>query len=305
MSRDEAVDSAGQHHHASGRGDEGEQASIESRQARWERPVVVSFAVAIVAALGLTVVYSVGGQPQLEGLFIGLALGGIGVATVIWAQRFMPSEEVTEDRGELESTEEDVAAFTAAFEEGEQPLERRGLLVKMGLGALGALGLAAVFPIRSLGPRPGQGLKVTPYEAGLRLVTENGTPVRPRDLVPGTVVTVWPEGNVGAADAPTLLIGTGVDGLRLAQPTVDGVVAYSKLCTHTGCPVGLYQQREQLLLCPCHQSTFDVVDGAVPVFGPATRPLPQLPIGLDDEGFFEALGDFPEPVGGVFWDRDV
>ncbi|MDP9020330.1 MAG: Rieske 2Fe-2S domain-containing protein, partial [Actinomycetota bacterium] len=102
---------------------------------------------------------------------------------------------------------------------------------------------------------------------------------------------------------PTLLIRTGAGRLELAQPTVGDIVAYSKLCTHTGCPVGLYQQQEQLLLCPCHQSTFDVLHGAQPIFGPAARPLPQLPIGVDHQGFFVALGEFPQPVGGGFWDR--
>jgi ubiquinol-cytochrome c reductase iron-sulfur subunit len=268
-----------------------------------ERVVILAFATAVAAALGLTVVYSVGGQPQLEGLFLGVALAGIGVGTVVWAQRFMPSEEVTEDRIELASTDEEVRAFTRSFEAGEENLERRGLLVKLGLAALGALGLAALFPIRSLGPRPGRGLKSTGYREGVRLVTVGGTPLRPEALAPGSVLTVWPEGEEGAADSPTLLIRTGVRNMALAQPTVGDVVAYSKLCTHTGCPVGLYQREEQLLLCPCHQSTFDVVDGAEPIFGPAARPLPQLPIGLDDQGFFVALGDFPQPVGGGFWDR--
>lgn len=272
-------------------------------QDRGERVVAASFAVAIVAAIALTVVYSLGGQPQLEGVFLGLALGGLGVGAVVWAQRFMPSDEASEERGELASTDEEVVAFTTAFEQGEENLQRRGLLVKLGLGAIGALGLAALFPIRSLGPSAGEGLKHTAYRPGLRLVNGEGHPIRPQELVAGTLLTVWPEGDEGSADAPTLLIRTGTEALDLAQPTVGGIVAYSKLCTHTGCPVGLYQQEEQLLLCPCHQSTFDVLDGAEPVFGPATRPLPQLPIGLDGEGFLVALGDFPQPVGGGFWNR--
>ncbi|MDP8987030.1 MAG: Rieske 2Fe-2S domain-containing protein [Actinomycetota bacterium] len=290
-----------------GRVDEGQEGPEErgdrANRSWGERVVALAFATAAVAALGLTAVYAVGGQPQLEGLFLGLALGGIGVGAVVWAQRFMPAEEVTEDRIELGSTDEEVEAFTQSFETGEESLERRSLLVKLGLGALGALGIAAVFPIRSLGPRPGRGLKDTGYAEGVRLVTVHGTPVRPDSLVAGTVLTVWPEGHEGDADSPTLLIRTGAGRLELAQPTVGDIVAYSKLCTHTGCPVGLYQQQEQLLLCPCHQSTFDVLDGAQPIFGPAARPLPQLPIGVDDQGFFVALGEFPQPVGGGFWDR--
>jgi ubiquinol-cytochrome c reductase iron-sulfur subunit len=133
--------------------------------------------------------------------------------------------------------------------------------------------------------------------------------VTPKDLAVDSVLTVWPEGHTNAADAPTLLIRTrGNQGFRPRRGredwTVDGIVAYSKLCTHVGCPVGLYQAESGLLLCPCHQSTFDVLDGARPVFGPATRPLPQLPLGLDAKGNLVARGDFSDPVGPGFWDRD-
>jgi ubiquinol-cytochrome c reductase iron-sulfur subunit len=142
----------------------------------------------------------------------------------------------------------------------------------------------------------------------VRVVREDGEPVRPDDLPVDGVLTVFPEGHVDAGDGPTLLIRTrrgrefrtrdGREGW-----TVDGIVAYSKLCTHVGCPVGLYQSEEGLLLCPCHQSTFDVYDGARPVFGPAARSLPQLPLDVDDDGYLVATGDFSDPVGPGFWDR--
>ncbi len=276
---------------------------------RAERLVAGAFAVSIVAALLLSVVYVVGGQPQLEGTFLALALGGIGVGAAVWATSFMPSDEVTEQRPELASSEEEVAAFTASFEAGEQTLARRGLLAKLGLGALGALGLAAVFPIRSLGPSPGAGLATTAFggPGRLRLVNGEGHPIRPSDLVRSQLVTAWPEGHIGEADAPTLLLQID-PGEFVPLPgregwTVGDVVAYSKLCTHTGCPVGLYQTELDLLLCPCHQSTFDVLHGAEPVFGPAARPLPQLPLALDAEGYLVATGDFSAPVGGGYWDR--
>jgi ubiquinol-cytochrome c reductase iron-sulfur subunit len=139
-------------------------------------------------------------------------------------------------------------------------------------------------------------------------VTIEGRPVRPGDLEVDGVVTVWPEDERGEADSPTLLIRlrAGQDFRPLPGRRdwmVADVVAYSKLCTHTGCPVGLYQAESALLLCPCHQSTFDVLDGARPVFGPAARRLPQLPLGLDDDGFLVAGGDFSAPVGPGFWDR--
>ena len=276
-----------------------------------ERPAVAAFVLAILGSLGLTVVYTLGGQTQLEGIFLGLALGGIGVGAVVWAQRFMPDDEVSEDRPTLASTEEQVAAFTTTYEAGGESLGRRTLLVRLGLGAVGTLALAALFPLRSLGPRPGRGLKQTPYRAGdLRLVTEDGEPIRPEDLAPGALLTVFPAGAIRDAQAPTLLLRLDEEGQERFEPregredwTVDGIVAFSKLCTHTGCPVGLYQQELKLLLCPCHQSTFDVLQAAEPVFGPAARPLPQLPLAVDRAGFLIATGDFSDPVGGGFWDR--
>jgi ubiquinol-cytochrome c reductase iron-sulfur subunit len=269
----------------------------------------VAFVVSALASIGLGIVYWRGGQPQLEGALLAAALGGIGVGIVVWAKQFMPAESVVEERKPLESTKEQVDAFVADFVAGEETLRRRRLLLGAGGAALAAFGAALLFPIRSLGPRPGKDLKVTSYAGGgRRVVTDDGMPVRPGDVVEGGVVTVWPEGHVGAADSPTLLIRPLADqrfrlGPRQSTWVVDRVVAYSKLCTHTGCPVGLYQAGEAKLLCPCHQSTFDVLDGARPVFGPAARALPQLPLELDDDGYIVASGDFADPIGPGFWDR--
>jgi ubiquinol-cytochrome c reductase iron-sulfur subunit len=282
---------------------------LTRRGVRVERAAVVSFLVATAAAIGLTIVYWEGGQPQAEGILLAVALGGIGVGIVLWAKHFMPSDEVAEDRHPMESSEEDVAAFAADFEAGGTSLQRRRVLVATAGGACATLGVALLFPIRSLGPRPGRGFKQTAYrEGGLRVVDEDGMPVRPRDLPVDGFITVWPDGYTDAADASTLLIHFRSD--QDFQPksgreewTVDDIVAYSKLCTHVGCPVGLYQAEAGLLLCPCHQSTFDVMRHAQPVFGPAARSLPQLPLGLDDDGYIIATGDFSDPVGPGFWDR--
>lgn len=293
-----------------------------------ELRATLCFAAAVVASLVLAVVYITGGQTQLEGILLGVATGGIGAGIVIWAKAYMPPGEVTEERGILASSEEEIAAFAADFEAGEQSLVRRKLLLGTGAAALGAFALALLFPLRSLGPRPGAGLKRTAFADGpvrlVRVRTERPEPVpegeepeapehveepiRPEDVPVDGVLTVWPEGHSDDADAPTLLIRTrrnrdfdvrdGREGW-----TVEGLVAYSKLCTHTGCPVGLYQAEEGLLLCPCHQSTFDVYDGARPIFGPAARSLPQLPLDVDDDGYLIAEGDFSDPVGSGFWDR--
>jgi quinol---cytochrome c reductase iron-sulfur subunit len=283
--------------------------TLTRRGARVEGAATVCFLVATAAAIGLTVVYWQGGQPQAEGILLAVVLGGIGAGIVLWAKHFMPTEEVADDRHPMESSEEDIAAFRADFQAGGSSLQRRRVLVATAGGACAALGVALLFPIRSLGPRPGRGLKQTAYKGGnVRVVDENGMPVRPRDLPVDGFITVWPDGHTDDADASTLLIHFRSD--QDFQPeagredwTVDDIVAYSKICTHVGCPVGLYQAQLGLLLCPCHQSTFDVPNHCTPIFGPATRSLPQLPLRIDADGYIVATGDFSDPVGPGFWDR--
>jgi len=267
-----------------------------------------AFVVAMAAAASAAVVYWRGGQPQLEGLLLGACLLGIGVGMVQWAQRFMPNDQVIEPRGRIGSTAEEQDAVEADFELHD-PLTRRRLLARLLGGALGALGVAALFPLRSLGPRPGRGLKETVYRrGGLRLVTDDGSPIGVGDLAEDGVVTVWPEGHIGEEDSQTLLLHLE-PGVFRPRPgrrgwDVQDHVAFSKICTHAGCPVGLFQQQSNTLLCPCHQSTFDVADACRPVFGPAARSLPQLPLAIDAQGHFIATGDFSDPVGPGFWDRD-
>ncbi len=278
-----------------------------------ERAAAVSFAVSTIGSIALAVVYWRGGQTQLEGVCLFLVTGGIGFGIVSWAKQATPHDEVTEARHSVASSEESFEEVASEIESPQiegAPIGRRRLLIGLAGSAFAAMGAALLFPIRSLGPRPGKDLKSTPYAAGnLRVVTEDGKPVKPNDLAPDGVLTVWPEGHTEAADAPTLLIRTRTNqGFKARSGredwTVDGIVAYSKLCTHVGCPVGLYQAQAGLLLCPCHQSTFDVLDGARPVFGPAARSLPQLPLAVDDKGNLVARADFSGPVGPGFWDRD-
>jgi len=175
------------------------------------------------------------------------------------------------------------------------------------LVALGALGAAAVFPIRSLGPKPGRSLFETAWRRGTRLVTAEGTPVAATNLPVGGVLTVFPEGHTGSADSQTVLVRVDPSTFQplpgRATWSPEGYLAYSKICTHAGCPVGLYEQSSNSLFCPCHQSVFDVLDGAKPIGGPATRPLPQLPLEVGADGFLRAQGDYPEPVGPGFWNE--
>ncbi|MER3418889.1 MAG: ubiquinol-cytochrome C reductase, partial [Chloroflexota bacterium] len=189
------------------------------------------------------------------------------------------------------------AALAEAIEE-EAGFTRRRFLIRMLLTAVGGLAAALAIPVFSLGPAPGRELFQTAWRRGSRLVGVD-------DLAVDAVTTVFPEGYAGDAQAQTLLIRVPEGLLRLpperATWAPGGYVAYSKVCTHAGCPVGLYRAAERKLICPCHQSTFDVLDGARPVFGPAARPLPQLPIQLQPDGTFIALGDFDEPIGPGFW----
>jgi ubiquinol-cytochrome c reductase iron-sulfur subunit len=270
-----------------------------------ERGVALALAVSAAAGVALTVVYALGGQPQAEGALLAAALGGLGAALLVWERRLLPERERVEERV-APSPPAEVAAAGEALEAGGAEIARRPFLVRLLLAALGALGAALVFPVRSLGPRPGRALLTTAWTAGSLVVRDDGTPIRADDLPVGTVLTVFPLGAVGRADSQALLIRVPPGSLRLppdrAAGAPDGIVCYSKVCTHAGCPVGLYRAETHRLLCPCHQSTFDVLRGARPVFGPATRPLPQLPLLVGDDGLLRAAGDFTEPVGPGFFD---
>ncbi|MDQ4126093.1 MAG: ubiquinol-cytochrome c reductase iron-sulfur subunit [Actinomycetota bacterium] len=269
-----------------------------------QRAATIAFAVSIAASLGLVGVYWAGGDAQAEGVLLGLALGGLGVGVVVWATQLMDSPVETEEREELASPPSVVEDPGGAGDD----VTRRSFLVRMLSAAGGTLVAALAIPSLSLGPRPGQSLFRTAWTKGARVVDSEGRALKPLDLVPDSVTTVYPEGQVGSEDAQTLVLRVDEDLLQLAGERASwapgGCVGYSKICTHAGCPVGLYRAQAHELLCPCHQSTFDVLRGAVPTFGPADRPLPQLPMGLDDEGYLVALGDFPEPVGPGFWNLD-
>jgi quinol---cytochrome c reductase iron-sulfur subunit len=274
---------------------------------RAERRISLAFGVSALAGLGLAVVYILGGQVQLEGVLLALALGGLGYGLAEWAGKLMyrgPEVGDYEISPPLDSEEEEV--LEEAEEGWEESFGRRRFLFRMlGLSA-GAIGLAMFFPVRSLGPSPGRSLFQTAWRRGTRLTRPDGRLVRATDLARDGVITVFPEGRLDQADSQTLLIRVDPASVKAASGredwvTENGHIAYSKICTHAGCPVGLYRVATHDLFCPCHQSTFDVLDGARPVAGPATRALPQLPIEVDEDGYLVAKGDFSEPVGPSFW----
>jgi len=272
-------------------------------RSRRELLVASLFGLTALAGPALLVVYILGGQTQVEGVLLAIALGSLGIGIVIWAQDLMTTPVVIEERHPFGEDRVDLAATL----EEEAGFTRRRLLVGMLLTALAGLGAALAVPVLSLGPAPGRELYSTPWQRGKRLVDAAGVPIRATDIPLDSLVTVFPEGDPGSADGQTLLISVPPELLRLDPSRADwapqGFVAYSKICTHAGCPVGLYRAADRKLICPCHQSTFDVLTGATPIYGPAARPLPQLPIRLQADGTFVADGDFPEPVGPSFWNE--
>ena len=272
---------------------------------RLELAIGVAFAVTIVAGLGLAVTYWLGGQTQFEGIFLALAFAGLAIGIGLWAQHAMPVGNAVEEREPLRSPAEAREGAVADFEEGQRILGRRGLLLRLLALGLTTIGVALILPFRSLGPRPSGALRHTPWRAGRRLVTKDGRPVRPDDLDVNGLLTVFPDGDQSPGDAQTVLIRLP-PGLNRPRPgradwAPNGLIAYSKICTHAGCPVGLYQAEERQLVCPCHQSVFDVTDGARPTAGPAAQPLPQLPLAVDGDGYLVAQSDYDRPVGPAWW----
>jgi ubiquinol-cytochrome c reductase iron-sulfur subunit len=271
---------------------------------RAELLVLSLFGASTLAGVSLLVLYVLGGQPQLEGLLLTVCLGGIGAGIVVWGQRLMPSRIHIEKRGPVGGSPQRIEDLEQALVE-EAGFSRRTLLIRALAGTMAGLAAALAIPVFSLGPAPGRALFETAWRQGGRLAVAGGEPLRGDDLPIGGVLTVFPNGDDGDPNSATLLIRVEPGLLRLpgerAEWAPDGFVAYSKVCTHAGCPVGLYRSSEHTLICPCHQSEFDVLDGARPISGPAARALPQLPIRRQEDGTFVALADFPEPVGPGFW----
>ena len=252
------------------------------------------------------------------GLGMAISLFFIGMGAIHWAKTLMPDVEVVAERHEFRSPDSDRKDFVSAVKEGAAAagLGRRSV-IKRSLGA--ALGLSALSPLillRDLGPLPGKELEKTTWKTGTHLVTDPGNRrIKASDLEVGAVAQVLPEIEdpehrklSDIAKDAVLLIRLrpeefNLEADRLAM-THDGIIAFSKICSHMGCAVALYEQQTKHLLCPCHQSTFDVTRAAKVIFGPSARPLPQLGITIDDEGYLVARNPFSEPVGPSFWERN-
>jgi ubiquinol-cytochrome c reductase iron-sulfur subunit len=267
--------------------------------------LVCYFAVSIHDKLGRTSNQTLGGS-------LAVALFAIGAGFIVWAKKLLPHERAIQERHAFHSTPAEEAEAEDTFLAGldDLGLGKRKILRRTLMGALGLFPLPLVVMLRDLGPLPGTSLLQTGWKAGIRLVDlDTKLPVKFGELSIGGIQTVMPEGFTDVNDealAPTILIRFA-PGQILSQKEINwGVsdhVAYSKICTHAGCPISLYEQQTHHLLCPCHQSTFDMARDAKVIFGPAARPLPQLQIGIDSEGYFYAKGPYSEPVGPSFWER--
>ncbi|WP_299530948.1 ubiquinol-cytochrome c reductase iron-sulfur subunit [uncultured Streptomyces sp.] len=251
------------------------------------------------------------------GLTLGVALFAIGAGAVHWARTLMSDVEVADERHAIEAAPEVKAKVLADFKAGaeESVIGRRKLIRTTMFGALALVPLAGVVLLRDLGPLPEKKLRTTLWAKGKQLINMNtNEPLRPEDVVVGSLTFAMPEGlEEDAHDFQTQIAKAALMIIRIEPDDIkdkrerewahEGIVAFSKICTHVGCPISLYEQQTHHVLCPCHQSTFDLSDGARVIFGPAGHALPQLRIGVNSEGNLEALGDFDEPVGPAFWER--
>jgi ubiquinol-cytochrome c reductase iron-sulfur subunit len=273
-------------------------------------------------------------QVRSNNLFIGLgiafALLAIGIAAIHWSKAIMSDKEFVEPRHATRGRDTTRAAAYKAFEDAneESGFGRRAMVRNSMIAAVIASLAPGIVLFRGLAPfntpeQPDAGdpvalLSRTMWKEGMRLAHDpSGVPIRAAEVTLGSAVHVIPEelAKLGhtegyleeKAKAIVLLMRLLPEQLHEAPDrrdwSYDGIVAYSKVCTHVGCPVALYEQQTHHLLCPCHQSQFDVTHGAAVIFGPAARPLPQLPIMVDADGYLVARSDFTEPVGPSFWER--
>ncbi|GAA0567643.1 ubiquinol-cytochrome c reductase iron-sulfur subunit [Paractinoplanes ferrugineus] len=269
----------------------------------------------------------------LLGISLAVALFGVGFGILAWAKKLLPHEVSIQQRHNDPSPgdEQLITGQTMAFvaEELGQGIQRRPLLKGAIAVGLAPIGLAAAAPlIGGLIENPHKADPPMMFSTGfnqkfndgkpVRLTRDDGSPIRPEDVSTGGQMTVFPGIPGGAtnewADSPTLLIHLRPDDAEVTRQNADAdrrnkdsmwgdYVAYSKICTHAGCPASLYEQQTNRLLCPCHQSQFMITKNAQPIFGPATRRLPMLPLGVDEEGFFVAKSDYKDTVGPDFWER--
>ncbi len=280
---------------------------------RAEAIIAVTMFLGLLLCAAFGACYWVNAAPWTLGATLGGGLSFLGIGMAAWGKYLMPRGPFVEQRHPLAASNEEREAFVGSIvQRGGSLMKRRKLLGGLLGGGLGIFSVVAIFPLlRSLGPLPKGTLFHTDWRKDSYVVDQNGRRVSVGDLAVGSIMTVFPEGTEdtdrGQAVDQTVLIRVSNESFTTQKGRESwapmGYVAYSKLCTHLGCPVGLYEQQLQLLVCPCHQSMFDVTNGAVPNFGPAPRPLPQLPLYIDSAGFLRSQDGYDQPVGPGFWER--
>ncbi|MDX6347766.1 MAG: ubiquinol-cytochrome c reductase iron-sulfur subunit [Streptomyces sp.] len=306
---------------------------IDEKAARSsERTVALLFTVSMLATVAfiasfvifpvdkIVYIWPVGHVSALNfslGMTLGVALFAIGAGAVHWARTLMSDVETAAERHPIEADPETKAQVLADFAQGakESQFGRRKLIRNTMFGALAMVPLSGVVLLRDLGPLPEDKLRHTLWTKGTLIINQNtNKPLRPEDVAIGSLTFAVPEGleetqadyQEQIAKAALMIVRIAPDNIkdkREREWAHQGIVAFSKICTHVGCPISLYEQQTHHVLCPCHQSTFDLSDGARVIFGPAGHALPQLRISVNDQGYLEALGDFEVPVGPSFWER--
>jgi ubiquinol-cytochrome c reductase iron-sulfur subunit len=298
-----------EHHPKSGR-EEDREMETDAQMRRRERVgtglVVCFFLLAMAGGVGFLIAYWSGGNnTQFLGGSLAIFLGAMGITCVLWARWLMSHKQAVEPRHPLQSSMLAEKATTKAFCDGVHDVRRRRMLAWMGLGGAGLFGTMVLSLLRSLGMSPDKSLYSRIWTGGQRLMTMDGKPVSLSALQAGSTVVVFPEDQIGDERAQTVLIRVREESLDLPKDRAtwapSGYVAYSRVCTHAGCPVGEFEAEQSILLCPCHQSSFDVLRAAAPTGGPAARPLPQLPLYADADGTLRAGGGFTAPPGPGFW----
>jgi ubiquinol-cytochrome c reductase iron-sulfur subunit len=306
---------------------------------RATRQVATFFGLVPILSIGFVVVYfAVPGDAWVDfgplqantrnlllGLTFGLALLFLGIGAVHWARKLMDDEEKIDYRHSAASSEDDKNYMLTELDKvvDESKITRRKIIGRTLLAALATILLPMIVGLADLGPWPtkkkrAETIERTIWAPGVRVVQDiTFAPIKPEDIEIGQLINGEPanlqelegsESQIEKAKAAVIVVRMDPNTITIPPSRQDwaigGILCYSKICTHVGCPISLWEQQTHHLLCPCHQSTFDVLDGARPSFGPATRSLPQLPLSIDRDGFLVAQADFDEPVGPGFWNRD-
>ncbi len=281
----------------------------------WAELTLVALLVgAAVLFVAFAVLIAAAPDTQALGLTAGGALALVAAALILAGNRVAPQETAVEERPALIDPEAERELESEA-EAGTDGVSRRKLIVAAAGAAGTGLAAAAALPVTALGPGP-SALKGSPWRASVRLVDELGKPISANDVVEGAFVTAFPEGaDTRELAAPVVLVRVDPATLRLPAErrgwAPEGLLAYSKICTHASCAVSLfryplYERRSSgpALVCPCHYSTFDVRRAAKVVFGPAGRPLPQLPLRVDAKRDILAAGPLSGSVGPAWFGTD-